>query len=79
MDIIMVFSFEEAYRLYDKAIQEDELEQGNMKDTIINPVQFINNKKHIKKTWKKSFKEMQKLPINLDNDFVRYMNYMSSF
>jgi hypothetical protein len=75
----MTFCLEEAYRLYDKAIQEDELEQGNMKDTIINPVQYIKDKKNIKKTWKKSFKEMQKLPINLDNDFVRYMNYLSSF
>ena len=75
----MSFCFETAYNLYDKAIQEDELEQGNMKDSIINPVQFIHNKKNITKTWKKCFKEMQKLPINLDNDFVRYMNYMISF
>lgn len=74
----MSFCLQEAYRLYDKAIQEDELEQGNMKHTILNPVQFINNEKNIKKNWKKSYKEMQKLPINLDNDFVRYMNYLCS-
>ena len=72
----MTYSIEEAYILYYKSIEEDEREQGNMKHTILSPLTYLQNKEDIKKKWLQSFKEMEQLHFNLDNDFVKYMNYL---